>query len=83
MKANKNPKVVSEGILWMVTAVDDIGISNLKLKQFPRCCRVGYGLRKDFPGMLKDLKLAFIRFPGEASQGAEDVRIIYKIIKIH
>lgn len=32
MKEHKNPKVLSEGILWMVSAVEDFGISNLKLK---------------------------------------------------
>lgn len=32
MKEHKNPKVLSEGILWMVSAVDDFGISYLKLK---------------------------------------------------
>lgn len=36
MKEHKNPKVLSEGILWMVSAVEDFGISNLKLKvHFP------------------------------------------------
>ncbi len=40
MKEHKNPKVLSEGILWMVSAVEDFGISNLKLKvclAFPGC----------------------------------------------
>ncbi|CAL0321285.1 unnamed protein product [Lupinus luteus] len=32
MKEHKNPKVLSEGILWMVSAVDDFGVSHLKLK---------------------------------------------------
>lgn len=32
MKEHKNPKVLSEGILWMVAAVDDFGVSLLKLK---------------------------------------------------
>lgn len=32
MKEHKNPKVLSEGILWMVSAVEDFGTSNLKLK---------------------------------------------------
>jgi len=32
MKEHKNPKVLSEGILWMVTAVEDFGVSHLKLK---------------------------------------------------
>jgi hypothetical protein len=36
MKEHKNPKVLSDGILWMVSAVEDFGISNLKLKvRFP------------------------------------------------
>ncbi|BBG92843.1 ARM repeat superfamily protein [Prunus dulcis] len=33
MKEHKNPKVLSEGILWMVSAVDDFGVSHLKLKK--------------------------------------------------
>ncbi|RDX85911.1 Protein MOR1, partial [Mucuna pruriens] len=32
MKEHKNPKVLSEGILWMVSAVEDFGISHVKLK---------------------------------------------------
>lgn len=32
MKEHKNPKVLSEGILWMVSAVEDFGVSLLKLK---------------------------------------------------
>lgn len=32
MKEHKNPKVLSEGLLWMVSAVDDFGISHIKLK---------------------------------------------------
>jgi len=32
MKEHKNPKVLSEGILWMVSAVDDFGVSLFKLK---------------------------------------------------
>ncbi|XP_054776764.1 protein MOR1 [Prosopis cineraria] len=32
MKEHKNPRVLSEGILWMVSAVDDFGVSHLKLK---------------------------------------------------
>lgn len=34
MKDHKNPKVLSEGILWMVSAVEDFGVSHLKLKVF-------------------------------------------------
>ncbi|KAL6992610.1 Protein MICROTUBULE ORGANIZATION 1 [Sarracenia purpurea var. burkii] len=34
MKEHKNPKVLSEGILWMVSAVEDFGVSHLKLKVF-------------------------------------------------
>lgn len=37
MKEHKNPKVLSEGILWMITAVDDFGVSLLKLKVFWAC----------------------------------------------
>jgi len=32
MKEDKNAKVLSEGILWMVSAVEEVGISNIKLK---------------------------------------------------
>lgn len=32
MKEHKNPKVLSEGLLWMVSAVDDFGTSHIKLK---------------------------------------------------
>ncbi|KAF1879003.1 hypothetical protein Lal_00047675 [Lupinus albus] len=32
MKEHKNPKVLSEGIMWMVFAVEDFGVSHLKLK---------------------------------------------------
>lgn len=35
MKEHKNPKVLSEGILWMVSAIEDFGVSHLKLKVFP------------------------------------------------
>ncbi|XP_051227119.1 protein MOR1 isoform X2 [Lolium perenne] len=39
MKEHKNPKVLSEGILWMVSAVEDFGISNLKLKDIIDFCK--------------------------------------------
>nr|GMD09039.1 Protein MOR1 [Ipomoea batatas] len=39
MKEHKNPKVLSEGILWMVTAVDDFGVSSLKLKDLIDFCK--------------------------------------------
>jgi cytoskeleton-associated protein 5 len=32
MKEHKNPKVLCEGLSWMVTAVEDFGISHLPLK---------------------------------------------------
>lgn len=32
MKDHKNPKVLSEGISWMVSAVEDFGVSHIKLK---------------------------------------------------
>lgn len=32
MKEHKNPKVLSEGILWMVSAVEDFGVSYIKMK---------------------------------------------------
>ncbi|KAL6853776.1 hypothetical protein ACP4OV_019805 [Aristida adscensionis] len=39
MKEHKNPKVLTEGILWMVSAVEDFGISNLKLKDMIDFCK--------------------------------------------
>ncbi|KAF8716821.1 hypothetical protein HU200_025917 [Digitaria exilis] len=39
MKEHKNPKVLSEGILWMVSAVEDFGVSNLKLKDMIDFCK--------------------------------------------
>ncbi|BFG14545.1 hypothetical protein CerSpe_008190 [Prunus speciosa] len=39
MKEHKNPKVLSEGILWMVSAVDDFGVSHLKLKDLIDFCK--------------------------------------------
>lgn len=37
MKEHKNPKVLSEGISWMFSAVDDFGVSHLKLKVISNC----------------------------------------------
>ncbi|GAB4831233.1 Protein MICROTUBULE ORGANIZATION 1 [Ancistrocladus abbreviatus] len=39
MKDHKNPKVLSEGILWMVSAVEDFGVSHLKLKDIIDFCK--------------------------------------------
>ncbi|KAK6267582.1 hypothetical protein QUC31_011742 [Theobroma cacao] len=39
MKEHKNPKVLSEGLLWMVSAVDDFGVSHLKLKDLIDLCK--------------------------------------------
>ncbi|KAJ4847033.1 Protein MICROTUBULE ORGANIZATION 1 [Turnera subulata] len=39
MKEHKNPKVLSEGLLWMVSAVEDFGISHLKLKELIDFCK--------------------------------------------
>ncbi|KMT04298.1 hypothetical protein BVRB_8g183730 [Beta vulgaris subsp. vulgaris] len=39
MKEHKNPKVLSEGILWMVSAVEDFGVSLLKLKDLIEFCK--------------------------------------------
>nr|GLL43907.1 protein mor1 [Ipomoea trifida] len=39
MKEHKNPKVLSEGILWMVTAVYAFGISSLRLKDLIDFCK--------------------------------------------
>lgn len=42
MKEHKNPKVLSEGILWMVSAVEDFGVSHLKLKVSPILPHITY-----------------------------------------
>ncbi|KAK8488641.1 hypothetical protein V6N12_055631 [Hibiscus sabdariffa] len=39
MKEHKNPKVLSEGLLWMVSAIDDFGVSHLKLKDLIEFCK--------------------------------------------
>eukprot|EP01018_Ginkgo_biloba_P025077 Gb_07658 [translate_table: standard] len=39
MKEHKNPKVLSEGLLWMVTAVEDFGVSHIKLKDVIDFCK--------------------------------------------
>ncbi|XVF74962.1 hypothetical protein PTKIN_Ptkin13bG0151300 [Pterospermum kingtungense] len=39
MKEHKNPKVLSEGLLWMVSAVEDFGVSHLKLKNLIDFCK--------------------------------------------
>uniref|UniRef100_A0A2P2MMY9 Protein MOR1 n=1 Tax=Rhizophora mucronata TaxID=61149 RepID=A0A2P2MMY9_RHIMU len=39
MKEHKNPKVLSEGVLWMVSAVEDFGISHLNLKGLIDFCK--------------------------------------------
>ncbi|GKC91483.1 protein MOR1 [Tanacetum coccineum] len=39
MKEHKNPKVLSEGLLWMVFSVDDFGSAHLKLKDVFNFCK--------------------------------------------
>eukprot|EP00252_Welwitschia_mirabilis_P027944 TRINITY_DN9838_c0_g1_i1.p1 TRINITY_DN9838_c0_g1~~TRINITY_DN9838_c0_g1_i1.p1 ORF type:complete len:2078 (+),score=475.99 TRINITY_DN9838_c0_g1_i1:649-6234(+) len=39
MKEHPNPKVLSEGILWMVTAIEDFGVSHIKLKEVIDFCK--------------------------------------------
>ncbi|XP_074272176.1 protein MOR1-like isoform X2 [Silene latifolia] len=39
MKEHKNPKVLSEGISWMVSAVEDFGVSYLNLKALIDFCK--------------------------------------------
>ncbi|KAI3456298.1 hypothetical protein Pfo_012961 [Paulownia fortunei] len=39
MKEHKNPKVLSEGLLWMVSAVEDFGISYIKMKDLIDFCK--------------------------------------------
>ncbi|XP_050225850.1 protein MOR1 isoform X2 [Mercurialis annua] len=48
MKEHKNPKVLSEGLLWMVSAVEDFGISHLKLKDLIDFCK-DIGLQSSVP----------------------------------
>ncbi|KAK1368575.1 Microtubule organization protein [Heracleum sosnowskyi] len=48
MKEHKNPKVLSEGLLWMVTAVEDFGVSLLKLKDLIDFCK-DVGLQSSAP----------------------------------
>ncbi|XP_074307660.1 protein MOR1-like isoform X2 [Silene latifolia] len=39
MKEHKNPKVLSEGITWMVSAVEDFGVSYLNMKDLIDFCK--------------------------------------------
>ncbi|XP_020588721.1 protein MOR1 isoform X3 [Phalaenopsis equestris] len=39
LKEHKNPKVLSEGLLWMVSALDDFGVSHIKLKDLIDFCK--------------------------------------------
>ncbi|XVF26272.1 hypothetical protein REPUB_Repub14bG0001500 [Reevesia pubescens] len=39
MKEHKNPKVLSEGLSWMVSAIEDFGVSLLKLKDLIDFCK--------------------------------------------
>lgn len=39
MKEHKNPKVLSEGLLWMHSAVEDFGVAHLKLKDVIDFCK--------------------------------------------
>jgi cytoskeleton-associated protein 5 len=39
MKDHKNPKVLSEGLSWMVTALDDFGIGHVPLKDLINFCK--------------------------------------------
>jgi cytoskeleton-associated protein 5 len=39
MKEHKNPKVLSEGLAWMVSAVEDFGVALLKLKDLIDFCK--------------------------------------------
>lgn len=39
MREHKNPKVLSEGLIWMVTAVEDFGVSHIKLKDVIDFCK--------------------------------------------
>lgn len=46
MKDHKNPKVLSEGILWMVSAVEDFGVLHIKLKVLLCFCYLISGFQK-------------------------------------
>jgi cytoskeleton-associated protein 5 len=39
MKDHKNPKVLSEGLSWMITALDDFGIGHVPLKDLINFCK--------------------------------------------
>ncbi|RXH95081.1 hypothetical protein DVH24_024765 [Malus domestica] len=39
MKEHKNSKVLSEGVLWMVSAVEDFGVAHVKLKELIDFCK--------------------------------------------
>ncbi|XP_057833318.2 protein MOR1-like isoform X1 [Cryptomeria japonica] len=39
MKEHKNPKVLSEGVTWMAAAVEDFGVSHIKLKDLIEFCK--------------------------------------------
>jgi cytoskeleton-associated protein 5 len=39
MKDHKNPKVLSEGLSWMMTALDDFGIGHVPLKDLINFCK--------------------------------------------
>ncbi|KAG0602469.1 hypothetical protein M758_10G016500 [Ceratodon purpureus] len=39
MKDHKNPKVLSEGLSWMITALDDFGIGHIPLKDLINFCK--------------------------------------------
>ncbi|XVE97195.1 hypothetical protein REPUB_Repub03eG0000300 [Reevesia pubescens] len=69
MKEHKNPKVLSEGLLWMVSTVEDFGISHLKLKFSAAATRnatikILGALHKfigpDIKGFLTDVKAALL-----------------------
>ncbi|CAL5346001.1 unnamed protein product [Camellia sinensis] len=59
MKEHKNPKVLSEGLLWMVSAVEDFGVSLLKLKDLIDFCK-DTGLQSNIKGFLSDVKPALL-----------------------
>ncbi|XP_024517263.1 protein MOR1 [Selaginella moellendorffii] len=48
MKEHRNPKVLSEGLSWMITGIEDFGISHIKLKDLLEFCK-DVGLQSSAP----------------------------------
>nr|GEW51009.1 protein MOR1 [Tanacetum cinerariifolium] len=70
MKEHKNPKVLSEGLLWMVSAVEDFGVTHLKLKDVINFCK-DTGLQSNVkPALLSALEAECEKNPFEGAAAA-------------